>query len=89
MLKFFGSIFSQLRANTQARHTAQEQRQQEAVRTGLLRWHCPGFKDVWANSKSEARARFKQELREREALTFAPAKVTRLPIGAKVSAASS
>lgn len=47
-------------------------------------WLCAGFLPVQAATKSEARNLFKQQLREAESLTFAPQKVTRLPVGAKV-----
>jgi hypothetical protein len=47
-------------------------------------WTCPGLKPVEAHTKGEARALFKRQLREAEALTFAPRKITRLPARATV-----
>ena len=47
-------------------------------------WFCTGFKPEKAWTKSEARALFKEQLQDRQSLTFAPQKITRLPVGTVV-----
>ncbi len=47
-------------------------------------YRFPGLRDVQAHTKSEARSLFKQQLREAEALTFRPQKITRLPAKVRV-----
>lgn len=49
-------------------------------------YHCPGFRPVQANTKGEARAKFKEQLREEQLLTFSPTRVKRLPSRIKITA---
>ena len=49
-----------------------------------IRWSAPGFGDVMAHTKGEARAFFKVQLQSLEKLSFHPRKILRLPIGTQI-----
>jgi hypothetical protein len=76
---------SDIRDERKAMVAERDEKNAAAKAFGARRWKMAGVEDiVHANTKSEARAKFKAILQEAESLSFAPRKITRLPVGAKV-----